>query len=182
MKYVHQNIAVAQQLFMMCWKDADVGYGGKRLMKKEIEMDILTEMLFGKSKQLYNSLYSQGLINSSFSVEYNPQIAYAFTAIEGESPDPKKVYDTILDSIDNTTLKREDFDRVKKVVWGDYIRSFNDIESYAHAFLTTLFTDGDYFSYEEVYNIVTFEDVEKRFYEHFVRDRAAISVINPIEK
>lgn len=180
--YAEQCISVSQPLFMMGWKDIDVGYGGERLMKKAIEMDILCEMLFGKSTKLYNRLYSAGLINNSFSAEYNPQISYAFTAIEGESSEPKRVFDEILDEIDATKLKREDFERIKKVCWGDYIRSFNDIEGYAHAFLTECLVDADYFDYARVFESVSFDDVQSRFKQHFVRERAALSVINPIKE
>ena len=178
-KFCEQEISVAQPIFMLGWKDTDVGYGGRRLMKKSIEMDILCEMLFGKSGELYNRLYDEGLINPSFSVEYNPQIAYAFTACEGESPDPEKTCGIILDEIEKTELKKEDFDRIKKVVWGDYIRSFNDIEGYAHSFITELFTDGDYFDYPEVFDSVSFEDVKARFALAFARDKSALSVIKP---
>lgn len=180
--FAEQSISVAQPLFMMGWKDTDVGYGGEALMKKEIEMDILCEMLFGKSTKLYNRLYSEGIINNTFAAEYNPQIAYAFTAIDGESPNPKAVFDIILDELDKTELAEEDFNRVKKVIWGDYIRSFNDIEGYAHSFITGLFTDEDYFDYPRVFEGVTFEDVKARFKSHFVRERAALSVINPTER
>ena len=145
-------------------------------------MDILCEMLFGKSTKLYNRLYKSGLINNTFSVEYNPQIAYAFTAIDGESPEPEKVYSEILDELDNTVLLEEDFERIKKVVWGDYIRSFNDIEGYAHTFLTALFTEEDYFEYPRVFKTVTFEDIKNRFKKSFVRERAALSVVKPSDK
>ena len=181
-RYKEQKISVAQPLFMMGWKDNDVGYGGEALMKKEIEMDILCEMLFGKSTKLYNNLYKRGLINNTFSVEYNPQIAYAFTAIDGESPDPEKVFSEILDELDKTVLMEEDFERIKKVVWGDYIRSFNDIEGYAHTFLTALFTEEDYFDYPRVFKTVTFGDVKRRFNKSFKRERAALSVVKPSDK
>lgn len=180
-KYVEQRISVAQPMFMLGWKDTDVGYGGERLMKKDIEMDILCEMIFGKSGALYNRLYDEGLINSSFGVEYNPQIAYAFTACEGESPDPEKACEIILDEIEKMQLREEDFNRIKKVVWGDYIRSFNDIEGYAHTFITDLFTGEDYLNYPEIFETVTFEDVKKRFEISFRREKSALSVIKPTE-
>lgn len=179
--YVEQKISVAKPLFMIGWKDTDVGYGGEKLLKKEIEMDILTEMLFGKSTPLYNRLYESGLINNSFSAEFNPQIAYGFTAIEGESEDPKRVYDEIIKELESTELSQEAFDRIKKVVWGDYIRSFNDIESYAHTFITEAFTDCDYFDYPKVFESVTFEDVTARFKQHFRKELSALSVINPTD-
>ncbi len=178
--YAEQSIAVAKPIFMMGWKDTDVGYSGERLMKKSIEMEILTEMLFGKGTPLYSKLYDAGLINNTFSVEFNPQIAYGFTAIEGESSEPKKVFDEILSELDNLELCEADFNRVKKVVWGDYIRSFNDIEGYAHTFMTELSTDCDYFDYPRIFEGVTFEDVKSRFKQHFNKEFAALSVVKPI--
>lgn len=180
--YAEQKIPVSQPMFMLGWKDTDVGYGGRKLLKKTVEMEILCELLFGKSTKLYNKLYSQGLINNSFSVEYNPQISYGFTEVDGESPNPKKVYEIILDSLDELELSQEAYERVKKVVWGDYIRSFNDIEAYTHAFVNTYITDGDYFDYKSVLDEITFDDIKKRFRKHFVRENSALSVINPVEK
>ncbi len=180
-QYIEQKISVAKPLFMIGWKDTDVGYGGEKLLKKEIEMDILTEMLFGKSTKLYNRLYNEGLINNTFSAEFNPQIAYGFTAIEGESAEPQKVYDEIINELEKTELSKEDFDRIKKVVWGDYIRSSNDIESYAHTFITELFTECDYFDYPKVFESVTFEDVKARFKQHFKKEFSALSVIYPAD-
>lgn len=70
----------------------------------------------------------------------------------------------------------------KKVVWGNYIRSYNNIEEYAHAFLTMQFLDVSYFDYYDVYKTVTFEDVEKRFYAHFQPKLAALSVVEPVSE
>lgn len=181
-KYKEQNIAVATPMFMMGWKDNDVGYSGRKLLKKSIEMEIITEMIFGKSSPLYNELYDSGLINQNFGVEYSPQIDYAYTAVEGESKDPKAVYEKItsyVDELRKTGLSREDFERIKKVIWGDYIRSFNDIEGYAHSFLTMSFLDICYFDYFEEYEKVTFEDVEKRFMEQLDNEYCVLSVVNP---
>ncbi len=178
-QFYSQKLSVAKPLFMIGFKDTDIGYGGEKLLKKSIEMEILSEMLFGKSTDLYNELYNSGLINNTFSSEFNPQISYGFMALEGESEDPKKVYDTILDTIENTKLSKEDFDRIKKVVWGDFIRSFNDIESYAHTFITELFTGCNYFDYPKVFESVTFEDVKKRFETNFKREYSALSVVEP---
>lgn len=182
-RYQEQKLSVAMPLFMCGFKDNDIGYGGTKLLKKTIETEILIEMLFGKSSDLYNNLYNAGLINANFSVEYNPQIDYGFTSIDGESKDPKAVFEQILDQV--RTLRKDglsptDFERIKKVIWGRYIRSYNDIENYAHTFLSMQFTDIDYFDYDAVYKTVTFEDVQQRFLAHFDPEYAALSVVNPV--
>ncbi len=182
-EYKEISLSISQPLMMMGFKDIDVGYAGDRLLKKSIEMDILLEMIFGKSGKLYNELYESGLINNSFEYEYTMQPDYAYTSLASESKEPKKLYDAILAHIDllnKEGLCEKDFERMKKVVWGDYIRSFNDVENYAHGVMTLLFKDIDYTHYFDVYQTITFDDVVKRFKEHFARERAVLSVVNPV--
>ncbi len=177
------NLSVAMPMFMIGFKDNDCGYGGEKLMKKSIETEILLKMLFSKSSPLYEKLYNSELINPTFASEYSPQINYGYTAIEGESKDPQKVYDEIIayiDSLRKDGLCEEDFIRAKKIVWGKYIRSYNSIEDFAHQFLSDSFIDIDYFRYYDVYKTITFEDVKKRFMEHFDKNYSAISIVNPI--
>lgn len=181
--YAEQSLSVSMPMFMLGFKDTDVGYNGEKLLKKNIEMNILLKMLFGKSSPLYLKLYEEGLINANFTAEYTMQPDYAFSAVEGESPNPEKVYEIIMEGIErilNEGLNRDDFDRIKKVLWGKYIRTHNDVEDYATEFMRMLFMDIDYFNYYDVYKTVTFEDVEKRFKKHFVKERAALSVVKPL--
>lgn len=180
-KSFSQNLSVAKPIFMIGYKDTDVGYSGEKLLKKTIEMNILTSILFGKSSVIFKKLYDEGLVNHGFGAEYNPQTDYGFTSIEGESENPQKVYEIIRTELEKTELKKEDFERMKKVIWGDYVRSFNDIEEFAHTFLSMSFVDIDYFDYYKVYNEITFEDVQKRFKSHFKDELSAISVVEPIQ-
>lgn len=182
-QYAEQSLSVASPLFMAGFKDIDTGFSGKELMKKLIEVEILLKMLFGRSSKLYNELYEAGLINNSFSSEYTVQPDYGYSAISGESKDPKAVYDAIIKEINEVRKKgldEEDFVRIKKVLWGRYIRNQNSVDDYACDFLQYTFMDIDYFNMYDVYKEVTFEDVKKRFDSHFVQDRAVLSVINPV--
>lgn len=184
-KYKEQKISVATPMFMMGWKDNDVGYSGKKLLKKSIEMEIILEMMLGKSSELYNELYDSGLITQNFSVEYSPQESYAYAAIDGESKDPKAVHKRICEYVDELRkkgLSKEEFERIKKVIWGDYIRSYNDIEGIAHSFLSMSLLGISYFDYFEEYEKITFEDVEKRFMEQFDNEYCVLSVILPTDK
>ena len=181
--YAEQKLSVAMPLFMLGFKDTDTGFDGEKLLKKSIEINILLQMLFGKSSKLYRELYEKGLINNSFSLEYTMQPDYGYSSIDGESAEPKTVYNAVLDEIERVRkegLCEKDFERMKKVMWGRYIRSQNDVEDFAGTFLQLHFMGIDYFNYYDVYKTVTFEDVKKRFEEHFVKERSALSVINPV--
>ncbi len=181
--YAERSMAVSVPMFMLGWKDNDVNKTGAELLKKNIEITVLLRMLFGKSSELYKKLYDSGLINSAFSTDYTMQPDYGFTSIDGESRDPKKVFEVIMDELEKIRkkgLSQEDFNRTKKVMWGSYIRSHNDIENYAGLYMQLLFMGIDYFDYYDVYKTVTFEDVKARFDGHFKREFAALSVVNPV--
>ena len=181
--YHERKMAVAAPMFMLGWKDNDVPKTGCELLKKNLEITILLRMLFGRGSDIYQKLYDEGLINNTFDTDYTMQKDYAFTTIDGESQDPQRVYNTILDEIDKAAekgLSETDFELAKKVMWGKYIRSHNDIETYASTMLQLQFMDIDYFNFYDVYKTVTFDDVKNRFKEHFRRDRSALSVIKPM--
>lgn len=182
--YAERRMAVASPLFMLGFKDNDVNVTGEKLLKKNIEITILMRMILGKGSAIYKKLYDEGLINSSFSLDYTMQPDYGFTTVDGESKEPEKVYQIILDEIDKlheSGIDEEEFNRTKKVLWGQYIRSHNDIEEYAGIFMQLLFMGIDYFDYYSVYKTVTFEDIKKRFEEHFRREYSALSVVKPME-
>lgn len=180
--YAEQELSVSMPIFMMGFKDTDTGYGGDELLKKYLEIQILQKMLFGKGTRLYKDLYDKGLINDSYSLDYTVEKEYGHSTIDGESTDPERVYNIILDEIDKIRdegLNREDFERVKKVLWGEYIKGFNDIEEYAHTFLTLHMMGVDIFNYNKVYDSITFEDAESRFNMHYRREKSALSVVKP---
>ncbi len=181
--YVEKNMAIATPMFMTGFKDTDNGLSGEALLKKNIEMTILLRMLFTKGTDIYEKLYDMGLINSTFSTDYTIHCDYAFSSLDGESKDPKKVYEIIIDEINKlheTGLSEEDFERAKKVVWGRYIRMHNDIEDYANMYIQSVFMGIDYFNYYDVYRTITFDDIVKRFKDHFKPELSALSVIYPM--
>lgn len=180
---VSRKMNVAMPMFMIGFKDNDIGYGGEKLLKKTIETEILCEMIFGKSSPLYEKLYNEGLINQKFSAEFEAQVDYGFTAADGESRDPKRVYDEVIsyiDSLHGKGLSEDEFERIKKVIWGRYIRSYNDIGNFAHKFIAMKFMGIEYTDYYKTYKSVGFEDVKKRFSEHFDKEYAVMSVIEPM--
>ena len=181
--YVEKSMAIASPMFMMGFKDNDVNLTGDELLKKDIEIRILMRMLFAKGSDIYKKLYDENLINSTFSLDYTLQPDYGFTSLDGESKDPKKVYDTILRELDRVRkdgLCEADYERAKKVIWGRYIRTHNDIEDLATTFMQYLFMGVDYFNYYDVYNSVTFEDIKNRFNNHFTAENSALSVVKPL--
>lgn len=180
---VEQSLSVAMPLFMIGFKDTDNGYAGEKLLKKYVEVSIINKILFAKGSELFESLFEEGLINDSFSSDYTAQPDYAHVMVEGESADPDAVYERVMEYIKTLMdkgLSKDLVERTKKVIWGDYIKSYNDIEDFSHAFLNLYMADAMYTDYEKVYNSVTYEDVMNRFKNLYSKEKTALSVINPL--
>ena len=140
-------------------------------------------MLFGKGTDFYKDLSDSGLINDNFSYDYTAQPDYGHVTIEGESADAELVYDKIISYIDKTKkegLSEADYERTKKVIWGDYIRSYNDVENFAHAFLNSYMMDTMYTNFENVYKMISFEKITERFNNLYDTEKTSISIINPL--
>jgi predicted Zn-dependent peptidase len=180
-KNITQNLSVSIPLFMTGFKDKNVGYGGKELLKKEIATEILLEMIVGKSTDFYQNLYEEGLINNSFEREYTGEKYYGFTSFGGESPDPEKVQRLLIKEINSFNVDENKFERIKKVIYGRFLRSFNNIDSLANKFTFNFFKDINLLDYINVYKTIELKDIKERLKEHFNIDNMVLSVIKPIE-
>lgn len=175
--YVCQKLDVAVPLFTLGFKDTDVGLEGDALLKKEIEMKILMELLFSKCSDVYKTLYEKGLINDSFDADYECQKEYAFTCLTGESKDPDAVRDIVWDMLSKTEVTQEGFERAKKVVWGNYVRLFNSTEAIGYSFVLHRLAGMDYFRFREIYDTVTLDTVRARKETSLCVDKSALSVV-----
>lgn len=177
--YHEQRLSVAAPIFMMGFKDADVGYNGRKLLKKEITTQMILEMILGKSSYLYRSLYDQGLINESFGCDYSAEPGYAFTSFGGESPAPEKVKDFIMDELKKMKLQEADFARARNVLKGRFLHQFNNIENLGSLFISYLFKEINPLDFISICDEINFQDITDRFEQHFSEEYMALSVIRP---
>lgn len=177
-KEVIEKFPISMPMFNIGFKDSNVGLKGKELLRKEIVTDILVGMLFKKGSKLYEDLYMQGLINENFGAGFSSQVDYAFSIIAGDSKEPKKVKEIILDYIEKSKkegLSKEEFERTKKKKIGSFIKCFDSINFIGNSFISYVFKDINLLDYLDVIKDITFEEVEERLKEHFKEDYCVIS-------
>ncbi|TYQ13050.1 UNVERIFIED_CONTAM: putative Zn-dependent peptidase [Acetivibrio alkalicellulosi] len=181
--YVEYKLAIAMPVFQMGFKDSGFTTKGIECLNREIAVKILLEMILGRSSNLYTKLYNEGLINNTFDFDYSIEENYAFSAFGGESKDPLKVKEFIVDEIKdlyNRGISKDDFERIKKSMRGRFIKQLNSVERVSHMFMSVYFKHVNLFDYIEVYDNISFEYLENVFNEHFVVDNLALSVVKPI--
>jgi predicted Zn-dependent peptidase len=170
-------------LFQMGFKDINFNSKGIECLKREIAVKILLDMVMGRSSELYNRLYNDGLINNTFGFDYSIEESYAYSAFGGESKEPFKVKERVVEeigSIRNKGLDQNSYERIKRAMNGRFIRQLNSIERISHMFISVYFKDVNMFDYFNVYENMSFDYVKTVFDEYFNLDNLALSVINPV--
>lgn len=181
--YVEQALSVSIPIFQMGYRDNRKDKDGIELLMHEVAVKLLLDMIIGRSSGLYNQLYSEGLLNSSFDTDFTIEKEYAFSVLGGESPDPQKVKERFCQAVDDARSKgldREAYERLLRSATGRYMRQFNSVERIAHSFISVYFKGVNMFDYLQVYDKITFKYVEEIFEEHFDRANLAMSVVKPV--
>ncbi|NSW90725.1 MAG: insulinase family protein [Firmicutes bacterium] len=182
-EYIEEKMPVATPIFQMGFKDDTYNLKGEELLMREIAVKILLEIFMGRSSQLYNKLYEEGLINNTFEFDYTAEENYAYSTIGGESIEPGKVKEKIIDTVCfllKDGLNKEDFQRVKKSLYGKLIRWFNSLEKVSEMFISGYFKGINIFDYFNIYDKINLEYLNHVMKGHFNLDRFAVSVIQGI--
>ncbi|HEX7057873.1 MAG TPA: pitrilysin family protein [Bacilli bacterium] len=161
-------------------KEEPLAGNGSDLLKRECEMKVLLDMLFGGSSRLYQELYEDNLISDQFGYEYQCAPGYAFSAVGGETRDPHLLVERIKERVDQlkeSGLKESDFERNRKKRIGHFLRLLNSPEAIAHEFTKYRFRGADLFAMLSIYENMRFADVTKRLKRHFDWDRLAVSIV-----
>lgn len=181
-KEIVAKFPISMPMFNIAFKDDKVKIKGNELLKKEIATEILIDMIFKRGSMLYEDLYMKGLINENFGAGFSSQVDYAFTIIGGDSKDPKKVQQYILDYIQKYKkegLSKVEFNRIKKKKIGNFLKYFDSVNFIANNFITYKFKEINLLDYLDVLKSVTFEEVENRLHTHLKEEYCVISIVEP---
>lgn len=175
---VEQNMDVSQPLFTIGIKDKVVDI--KERVRKHIAIEILLNMIIGKSSDLYKKLYDDGILFSVPSLDYEFSRGYAHILITGQSPNPEKVYEMFKNTVKEMKqqpLDSDAFNRIKKRIYGDYVKEYNDTADIARMFLADYFKEINSFDYLEEITTINEEFAEQILKEIFDDKKMIISVI-----
>ena len=175
---IEQNMDVSQPLFAIGIKDklSDT----KERVRKHIAIEILLNMIIGKSSKLYKELYDEGLLFAVPSLDYEFARGYAHVLITGQSTEPEKVYEKFKKTVVEmkaSPIDNKEFDRIKKRIYGDYVKEYNDVENIARMFLADYFKEINSFDYLEEISTINEQYVEQILNQVFDDKKMVISVI-----
>lgn len=170
---------VNNPLFVIAIKDKTLENETEQV-KKHIAIEILLNIIVGKSSKLYKELYETGIVMAPLDLDYEFSKQYAHIAISGQSVNPEKVMEELKKEIEKFKkegLEEGQFKRIKKKIYGDYITEYNDISGVARMLMADYFKGINSFEYIENHKQVTKEYAEKILREIFDENKMVISIV-----
>ena len=174
---------VSRPILCLGYKISDPETDAYERQKREIALLILSELLFSHSGELYNDLYdNNNMISSWFSaaVSYNKQ--FANVTIGTETDKPEYVADEIksyVEKVRQCGISDTDFERCRRVVYSEYVGLFDSTEEIAEALADSALGNNSLFGYPEIAENISKEYVEKIFGMFLSREYTCISIIFP---
>lgn len=179
--YKEVEMEVSNPLFAIAYKDTeDLKENREQIVAKHIAIEIILNMIIGKSSELYKELYENGDLLAEPSLDYEFSDEYAHIIISGQSKSPEKIQEKIKEVVrkyKENGLDSEHFNRIKKKIYGDYVVEYNSVSDIARMFLADKMKKINSFDYIEEYNTVTKEYTEEVLKNVFKEDKMVLSVI-----
>ncbi len=179
------SMAVAKPLFGIGIKDTIISADPDERMRKSAAMDIINDVLFGRSGDFYNKLYEEGLLSSQFDMGYTVTKTYAYNLLMGESSNPDEVFARFTECVENTKkngMSREDFERAKRARYANMVKWFDSTDEIANNFLAFKIDDCDLLDYVDITSKITYEEASELLKAAFRSEFYTLAVVNPLSK
>lgn len=181
-RYAERAMSVSIPLFELGFKGKPAPRG--KGLRQELVGNLACDVLFSSSAPLYSRLYEEGLINSSFNSSYDSLPGCACLIAGGESREPRRVLDEVLKEAARLTREGIDPDlwnRLKRAAYGAMVRRLNSLDDICYELVHAHFDGEDYLSFPQLFQSIERSDAEALLREWCVEDKAALSVIRPLD-
>ncbi|SHR11836.1 Zinc protease PepR [Mycobacteroides abscessus subsp. abscessus] len=164
-------------------KATDTEKQGEEMLKQELTTNVLLEILFGRSSENYDKLYSSGLIDDTFSFDYTQEKGFGFAMIGGDTNSPDQLADEIkrilTEEKSSSNITVESLERTKKKKIGAFLRAVNSPEYIANQFTRYAFNDMNLFDVVPVLEAIKIEDIQEVGKNLISENRMAICQVVP---
>ena len=178
-KYLEKEMEVSLPLFMIGFKD-QLKEKYQDAVKRHIAIETILNLLLGKSSELYNTLYKEGYLLAEPDMEYEFGHEYSHVLIAGQSKDPKTVYEKILQKLEQmrvNEIKIQDFERIKKKIYGDYAIEYNNVADIGRMFSSDYVKGINSFDYMTKFDEIDTNYLKEILNELFVENNMVMSVV-----
>ncbi|MCA1040842.1 insulinase family protein [Bacillus infantis] len=164
-------------------KALNVKQEGTEMLKNELTLNVMLDILFGKSSKNYETLYREGLIDETFSYDYTQEQGFGFAMLGGDTSDPDQLAGTLrsmlLEAKTGDVFSQEALDRTKKKKIGAFLRSVNSPEYIANQFTRYAFNGMDLFEVVPEIEKISLEQLKETANVFLSEDRFTVCQVVP---
>ena len=165
---------VSMPLFMIGYRDYLVNEDN---VKKDTALKIIFNSLLGKCSKAYKELYEKGLLMSELSFDFEYSDIYSHVLFSGESKNPDEVYSKITNTLKNEKITKEDFERSKKRIFGEFVTTFDDVEEIGRTLLSDKMHNINTIETADKIQNITYEYTKEIQQKMFDNDESVISIV-----
>ncbi|MCR5121942.1 MAG: insulinase family protein [Ruminococcus sp.] len=177
--FVKTEMGLGMPIFTIGFKCP--AFSGMERLEKEMQAYFALELLAGSMSPLFKRLTDGHLIGGGLGRQFFAGKGYFSLLFDGESEQPEKVAELILEAADEirrTGFDKEEFELMKRAEFGDLIKGLDNPEACTDGMLSYYFLGLDMFAEERLMEKLTIADVEKFLDDFIRRENMVISVVN----
>jgi len=164
-------------------KSKKVHQQGREMLKHELALNMVLEILFGKSSNNYEELITSGLIDDTFQYDITFEQGFGFGYVGSDTNDPDalsgRLQTILLEAKNGQYLSDEALQRIKKKRIGGFLRSMNSPEFIANQFTRYTFNGMNLFDTVSVLEELHFDYVKEAAKQFIEENRITVCQVVP---
>lgn len=136
---------------------------GLSLVEQKLALRLFLAMLFGWTSQRYQDWYDKGKIDDSFDIEIEISDRFNFVILMLDTEQPIAMANQLRKNLTNVRknkdLNHNHLNTVKNEIYGEFIRSLDNIEDLGHQFLQYQDNNYSYFDFPDLLKKLNLEAV-----------------------
>lgn len=164
-------------------KGVEAAPTGKAALVYKTTMNLLLTLLFGTTSKNYLRLYDSGVIDDSFSYEFNIERTFHFIDIGGDAKDPlvfsDAVQEILLNAKNSSEFTEENLSTVKKRMIGNVLQSLNSLEYIANQYSQEAYGEASLFDLVPIIEQVSLNEIKQLAADFMVKEHMSVFHILP---
>jgi predicted Zn-dependent peptidase len=180
-KILEMNVQTSKCLFGI--KAPALELTGEEMLKNELTINLMLDQLFGKSSDNYQKLYSEGLIDETFSYDFTAEQGFGFAMLGGDTAEPDRLEQTLEDMLRDAAngngITEEGLNKAKRKKIGAFLRAVNSPEYIANQFTRYAFNGMNLFDVVPTLEKISLEEVKSLAASFIAKERFTVCQVMP---
>jgi len=154
----------------------------QELLKIDLALDVMLEMVFGPSSDYYEHIIEEELTNDSFGFESTHEPISSFCLFGGDTLKPDEFVKSLkekINSLKTVRLTEDEFTRIKRKKTGQFLSAMNSVEFIANRFTEYAFNGLTLFDVVDALEDLTISDVNNVANTYFDEEMLTVFKIMP---